>query len=62
MSNFKKITRHPVTGLLKIAEWLDDYFGPHEYGVRFEGNTKVYREEDVDVNLAKLTKQRKEMK
>ncbi len=48
MSSFKRITRHPVTDLLKIAEWLDDYFGLHEYGVKFEGDPKIYREEDIN--------------
>lgn len=50
MSSFKRITRHPVTGLLKIAWWIDDYFGNHHYGVKFEDDPKVYREEELKEN------------
>lgn len=45
MSHFTKPTLHPVTGKLEIAEWLDDYFGRHQYGVRFADGSVVH--EDV---------------
>lgn len=35
MSSFIKPTLHPVTGKLESAEWLDNHFGRHQYGVRF---------------------------
>ena len=39
MSCFIRKTKHPLTGLWEDAEWLDDYFGRHHYGVRFaDGN------------------------
>lgn len=41
MSSFKKITRHPKTGKWEQAWWLDDYFMPHVYGVKF-ADGKVY--------------------
>ena len=42
MSNYSRLTKHPKTGEFLQAEWLDDYFGPHEYGVRFPDG-KVFR-------------------
>lgn len=35
MSSFAAPTRHPNTGKVETAMWLDDYFGRHRYGVRF---------------------------
>lgn len=48
MSSFKQITRHPVTGVYSEAEYLDDYFGPHFYGVKFPEDEKVYPQDYVD--------------
>ncbi len=35
MSNYIRKTKNPITGQFERAEWLDDYFGKHRYGVRF---------------------------
>lgn len=35
VSNFSQLTKHPVTGNIEQADWLDDHFGRHRYGVRF---------------------------
>lgn len=35
MSSYKRETKHPVTGKWEEAVWLDDYYGPHHYGVLF---------------------------
>lgn len=35
MSSFSAYTRHPETGKMEKAEWLDNYFSAHHYGVRF---------------------------
>lgn len=35
MSNYIEPTRHPETGEMENAEWLDNAFGRHCYGVRF---------------------------
>lgn len=35
MSNFYKVTKHPITGKWEKATWLDNYFGGHHYGVKF---------------------------
>lgn len=40
MSTFVKLTKHPDTGEWENAQWLDDYYGRHNYGVRFpDGKT-----------------------
>lgn len=41
MSNFTRKTYNPQTGAYEDADWIDNYFGPHEYGVRF-ADGKVY--------------------
>lgn len=47
MSNFFQLTKHPKTGLFVLAEWLDDYFGHHCFGVRFPDG-QVFSETDID--------------
>lgn len=47
MSNFKKWTRHPETGAWEIADWLDDFYGPHEYAVRFSDG-KTFRPKGLE--------------
>lgn len=29
--------------------WIDDYFGKHNYGVRFADEEKVYRPEELEI-------------
>lgn len=49
MSNYKKLTRHPKTGEWVEADWLDDYFGPHHYGVKFpDGTVEDLREVELE--------------
>lgn len=50
MSTFAKPTRHPQKGTWELAQWIDDYFGPHIYGVRFESDKKVYPVDIVERN------------
>jgi len=47
MSNFRSEAVNPATGEVQMAEYLDDYFGPHQYGVRFPGSPHVYRADDI---------------
>lgn len=47
MSNFTCRTKNPKTGTFDDAEYLDNYFGPHIYAVRFPDGT-IYREDSVD--------------
>ena len=35
MSHFRQLTVHPKTGEKLVADWIDNYFGEHRYGVRF---------------------------
>lgn len=39
MSDFYQTAKHPKTGEVELAQWIDDYFGPHQYGVRFQDGT-----------------------
>lgn len=44
MTNFLRRTKHPKTGQMEEAEWIDDYYGRHVYGVRFPGSDVVYHQ------------------
>ena len=46
MSSFTRKTKHPVTGRIQQADWIDDYFGPHEYGIKFPDG-KVFTQKEV---------------
>lgn len=48
MSSFIRNTKNPETGKFEPAYWLDDYFGNHKYGVKFEDGT-VYDPDKVDL-------------
>ncbi len=43
MSNFVRMTKRPGTDRFESATWLDDFFGPHAYGVQFPDGT-IYAE------------------
>ncbi len=47
MSNFIKKTKHPVTGEWEFAEWCDNYFAHHEYGVIFKDGS-VFRPKGLE--------------
>ena len=47
MSSFYDDTIHPKTGEIQRALWMDDYFGAHKYGVRFEGEEHVYQASEI---------------
>lgn len=51
MSNFVRAAYHPKEKVVRAASYLDDHFGPHEYGVRFSGDTHVYRPRETDIPL-----------
>jgi 3'-phosphoadenosine 5'-phosphosulfate sulfotransferase (PAPS reductase)/FAD synthetase len=47
MSHNRAEARHPITGEIEQADYLDDYFGPNENGVRFDDGriyTQAYLE------------------
>lgn len=47
MSTYTSLTRHPITGKYSFAQWKDDYFGAHRYGVKFEEDPVVYPADQV---------------
>ena len=49
MSNYYGTAVNPATGKLEDCEFMDDYFGRHRYGVRFDANPIVYPEDQVTV-------------
>ena len=49
MSNFHQLTKHPQTGDMEMAEWLDDFFGHHRYGIRFS-DKRVYHKKEIEVS------------
>lgn len=42
MSSYTALTKHPTSGQIKPAFWIDDYFGRHNYGVRFTDSDEVF--------------------
>ena len=43
MSTYTSILKHPLTGVYELAQCIDDYYGPHEYGVKFPSDAKLLR-------------------
>lgn len=41
MSTYYKQTKNPATGKFEKAEWRDDYFGSHHYGVFFNNGSII---------------------
>jgi predicted transcriptional regulator len=46
MTDFKVLTRHPLTGVIEYAEWLDDADEKNRYGVRFPSDGEIYGSKD----------------
>ena len=46
MSSFKRKTFNPRTGEVEEAWWIDDYFGHHQYGVKFNDGS-CYTPEEI---------------
>jgi hypothetical protein len=49
MSNYQAKTKHPITGEWEVADWHDDYFGKHIYGVKFPNDPKTYNIDEYDM-------------
>jgi hypothetical protein len=49
MLNYKKLTKHPEFGTWEKADWIDNHFGKHNYGVIFPShpNHVVDPREDI---------------
>ena len=48
MSSYSQVTKHPITGEYEKAEYIDDYFGPHGYAVKFPSDEKYWPVQLVD--------------
>lgn len=51
MSNFTQPAYHPREKTVRAANFLDDYFGRHEYGVQFPGDQHVYKHHETRIPL-----------
>ena len=47
MSNYTAPTFHPDTGKLEQAAWMNDYYGRHQYGVRFPDGS-IHRAQECE--------------
>lgn len=54
MSNFIAAAYHPLTNTVRAAAFMDDYFGHYIYGIKFEGDDKVYRTEEITIPTDKI--------
>jgi predicted site-specific integrase-resolvase len=57
MSCFTANIKHPITGKKVKANYIDDYFGKHKYGIVLVGsndNDPVYREEDIVNDIIRI--------
>jgi hypothetical protein len=46
MSNCTRSTRNPRTRQFELANWWDDHYGAHVYGVHFASTGMTYRESE----------------
>ena len=60
MSNFRAMTKandsvvskYPKFKDWQPANWIDNYFGPHRYGVQFDGDSRVLQDNgDLEANF-----------
>ncbi len=49
MSSYKDLAYDPASRTVREAWFIDDYFGKHRYGVRFDDDGEVYRPEQVAI-------------
>lgn len=47
MSNYTTRAINPLNGKVEQCEMLDDYFGKHQYGVRFSYESTTYRPDGI---------------
>ncbi len=48
MSCFLAKTKHPLTGKIEEASWIDNYFGLHKYGVGFSDGG-IYNADSLEI-------------
>lgn len=54
MSNYRAPAIHPDTGVDQMADWLDNYYGPYRYAVRFDDG-KVFQADACELPEPPLT-------
>lgn len=47
MSSYSRMTKNPKTGEWAEAQWLDNYFGNHRYGVKFPDG-EIFRADNFE--------------
>jgi len=57
MSTFIAKTKHPETGKWEWAEWIDNHFGRHQYGVLFLNDENVYDPRDTTLKTKETEEQ-----
>jgi len=50
MSNYTGKAKNPVTGEVEEANFLDDFYGEHQYAVRFKDG-KTYPTTDLEIGV-----------
>lgn len=58
MSCYYATAINPRTGKEERAFFIDDYFGRHKYGVKFDGEDEVHREKDIRFPPAPIVEDR----
>jgi len=53
MSNYFGTAKNPKTGEIEDVEFLDDFYGPHQYGIRFKDGTTYKEEYIMDIMVPK---------
>lgn len=48
MTDFQKLTFHPLKHKMRNALWMSNYFGASLWGIRFMGEEKVYRVHEIN--------------
>ena len=51
MSNYVRSAYHPKEHVIRAAQWIDNAFGPYRYGIRFNGDDKLYTPHEVEIPL-----------
>lgn len=52
MSNFGALAYNPRTRRVEMAAFWDNHFGPHQYGIHFAGDDKVYTPDETGIAAA----------
>lgn len=51
MSSFVRVAWNPTERVARAAMWIDNHFGPHRYGVSFEGDPQIYRQDEAEIPI-----------